>query len=46
MTRKRRSSPTGSWISLQPGLQAEPGTDPMAVGAQLLDLLDRLQAER
>jgi hypothetical protein len=30
---------------LEPGLQAEPGTDPMAVGAQLLDLLDRLQAD-
>jgi DNA-binding CsgD family transcriptional regulator len=30
---------------LQPGLQAEPGTDPMAVGAQLLDLLDRLQVD-
>jgi DNA-binding CsgD family transcriptional regulator len=31
---------------LRPGLRAEPGTDPMAVGAQLLDLLDRLQADR
>ena len=30
---------------LEPGLQAEPGTDPMAVGAQLLDLFDRLQAD-
>ncbi|MCU1491993.1 MAG: hypothetical protein JWM85_3398 [Acidimicrobiaceae bacterium] len=30
---------------LQPGLRAEPGTDPMAVGGQLLDLLDRLQAD-
>jgi DNA-binding CsgD family transcriptional regulator len=30
---------------LQSGLRTEPGTDPMAVGAQLLDLLDRLQAE-
>ena len=28
---------------LQPGAPTEPGTDPMAVGAQLLDLLDRLQ---
>jgi DNA-binding CsgD family transcriptional regulator len=29
---------------LQPGTLTEPGTDPMAVGARLLDLLDRLQA--
>src|SRR5271154_5785188 len=29
---------------LQPGTVTEPGTDPMAVGARLLDLLDRLQA--
>src|ERR1017187_5456804 len=30
---------------LQPGAQTEPGTDPMAVGARLLDLLDRLRAD-
>src|SRR5450755_2743558 len=30
---------------LQPGVLTEPGTDPMAVGARLLDLLDRLQAD-
>ena len=30
---------------LQPGAVTEPGTDPMAVGARLLDLLDRLQAD-
>src|SRR5580704_12085359 len=29
---------------LQPGPLTEPGTDPMAAGARLLDLLDRLQA--
>jgi len=29
---------------LQPGALTEPGTDPMAVGARLLDLFDRLQA--
>ena len=29
---------------LQPGAPTEPGTDPMAVGARLLDLLDGLQA--
>jgi DNA-binding CsgD family transcriptional regulator len=29
---------------LQPGTVTEPGTDPMAVGATLLDLLDRRQA--
>ncbi|MGD0603070.1 MAG: AAA family ATPase [Streptosporangiaceae bacterium] len=29
---------------LQPGTLTEPGTDPMAAGAQLLDLLDRRQA--
>ena len=29
---------------LQSGALTEPGTDPMAVGARLLDLLDRLQA--
>jgi AAA ATPase domain len=29
---------------LQPGVLTEPGTDPMAVGARLLELLDRLQA--
>ena len=29
---------------LQPGALTEPGTDPMAAGARLLDLLDRLQA--
>jgi DNA-binding CsgD family transcriptional regulator len=30
---------------LQPGTVTEPGTDPMAVGARLLDLLDRRQAD-
>ncbi len=30
---------------LQPRLRVEPGTDPMAVGGQLLDLLDRLQSD-
>jgi DNA-binding CsgD family transcriptional regulator len=30
---------------LQPGIGTEPGTDPMAVGAGLLDLLDRQQAD-
>jgi DNA-binding CsgD family transcriptional regulator len=30
---------------LQPGSLTEPGTDPMAVGARLLDLFDRLQAD-
>jgi DNA-binding CsgD family transcriptional regulator len=30
---------------LQPGTFTEPGTDPMAAGARLLDLLDRLQAD-
>jgi DNA-binding CsgD family transcriptional regulator len=30
---------------LQPGVATEPGTDPMAAGAQLLDLFDRLQAD-
>src|ERR1022692_2817444 len=30
---------------LQPGALTEPGTDPMAAGARLLDLLDRLQAD-
>jgi DNA-binding CsgD family transcriptional regulator len=30
---------------LQPGTLTEPGTDPMAAGARLLDLLDRLQAD-
>ena len=29
---------------LQPGALTDPGTDPMAAGARLLDLLDRLQA--
>jgi DNA-binding CsgD family transcriptional regulator len=29
---------------LQPGAMTEPGSDPMAAGARLLDLLDRLQA--
>jgi DNA-binding CsgD family transcriptional regulator/tetratricopeptide (TPR) repeat protein len=29
---------------LQPGAVTEPGSDPMAAGARLLDLLDRLQA--
>src|SRR5580658_2868071 len=29
---------------LQPGAATEPGTDPMAVGARLLDLFDRWQA--
>ncbi len=30
---------------LQPGKSTEPGTDPMAAGAQLLDLVDRLQTD-
>jgi DNA-binding CsgD family transcriptional regulator len=30
---------------LQPGTFTEPGTDPMAAGARLLDLLDRRQAD-
>jgi DNA-binding CsgD family transcriptional regulator len=30
---------------LQPGTVTEPGTDPMAAGARLLDLLDRRQAD-
>jgi DNA-binding CsgD family transcriptional regulator len=30
---------------LKPGVLTEPGTDPMAVGARLLNLLDRLQAD-
>jgi len=30
---------------LQPGSQTEPGTDPMAVGARLVDLLDHLQSD-
>jgi DNA-binding CsgD family transcriptional regulator len=30
---------------LQPGAVTEPGTDPMAVGARLVDLLDRLQSD-
>ena len=30
---------------LQPGTLTEPGTDPMAVGARLVDLLDHLQAD-
>ena len=30
---------------LQPGTLTEPGTDPMAAGAQLVDLLDRLQSD-
>jgi len=30
---------------LQPGTVTEPGTDPMAVGARLVDLLDHLQAD-
>jgi DNA-binding CsgD family transcriptional regulator len=30
---------------LQPGAVTDPGTDPMAVGAGLVDLLDRLQSE-
>src|SRR5580692_1014959 len=29
---------------LQPGALTDPGTDPMAAGSRLLDLLDRLQA--
>ena len=29
---------------LQPGAVTDPGTDPMAVGARLVDLLDRLQS--
>jgi DNA-binding CsgD family transcriptional regulator len=31
---------------LQPGAVTDPGTDPMAVGARLVDLLDRLQSDR
>jgi len=30
---------------LQPGIRTEPGTDPVAVGAGLLDLLDRQQTD-
>ena len=30
---------------LEPGTSREPATDPMAVGAALLDLLDRLQSD-
>jgi len=30
---------------LQPGVVTEPGTDPLAVGARLVDLLDRLQTD-
>jgi ATP/maltotriose-dependent transcriptional regulator MalT len=30
---------------LQPGAVTDPGTDPMAVGARLVDLLDRLQSD-
>jgi hypothetical protein len=30
---------------LQPGAVTEPGTDPLAVGARLVDLLDRLQSD-
>ena len=30
---------------LQPGAITDPGTDPMAVGARLVDLLDRLQSD-
>jgi DNA-binding CsgD family transcriptional regulator len=30
---------------LQPGVVTEPGTDPLAVGARLVDLLDRLQSD-
>jgi DNA-binding CsgD family transcriptional regulator len=30
---------------MRPGAATEPGVDPMAVGAQLLDLLDQLQAD-
>jgi len=37
--------PYGIIDQLQPGVLTEPGTDPMAVGARLLDLLDRLQAD-
>jgi len=35
----------GVMDQLQPGTLTEPGTDPMAAGARLLDLLDRLQAD-
>jgi DNA-binding CsgD family transcriptional regulator len=34
----------GIMDQLQPGTLTDPGTDPMAAGARLLDLLDRLQA--
>ena len=44
-TRRRRCSRTGSSISCSPGASTEPGTDPMAVGARLLDLFDRLQGD-
>jgi DNA-binding CsgD family transcriptional regulator len=37
--------PYGIIDQLRPGIVTEPGTDPMAVGARLLDLLDRLQAD-
>jgi hypothetical protein len=34
----------GIFGQLQPGASTEPGSDPMAAGGRLLDLLDRLQA--
>jgi DNA-binding CsgD family transcriptional regulator len=37
--------PYGIIGQLRPGVLTEPGTDPMAVGARLLDLLDRLQGD-
>jgi hypothetical protein len=37
--------PYGIIDQLQPGISTEPGTDPMAVGARLLDLLDRRQTD-
>jgi DNA-binding CsgD family transcriptional regulator len=36
--------PYGIIDQLRPGIVTEPGTDPMAIGARLLDLLDQLQA--
>jgi DNA-binding CsgD family transcriptional regulator len=37
--------PYGVLDQLEPGTSTKPGTDPMAVGAQLLDLFDRLQVD-
>ena len=44
-TRMRRSSPTAWSIKLSPGSTTPPGTDPMAVGAKVLDLLDEMQGD-